>query len=108
MYNSFLLQFLVALALEVIRKRYLPFSKIVQIGGSAKPQAPSPAEMPSELDGEITSVRRELAEMRAEAEKLNNPDTYAKYGKLQRQIVQKEKVLAIMMKESAEEKAKRE
>ena len=45
--------------------------------------------------------------MKAEAEKFNTPDTYAKYGKLQRQIVQKEKVLAIMMKENTEEKAKK-
>ena len=44
--------------------------------------------------------------MQAEAEKYNNPDTYSKYGKIQRQIVQKEKVLAIMVKEAKEERAK--
>lgn len=43
--------------------------------------------------------------MIGEAEKFNNPDTYAKYGKIQRQIVQKEKVLQIMLKESAQERA---
>jgi hypothetical protein len=46
--------------------------------------------------------------MKEEAERNNTPDTYAKYGKLQRQIVQKEKVLAIMVKESEQEKVKRE
>ena len=45
--------------------------------------------------------------MQRETEKYNNPDTYAKFGKLQRQIVQKEKVLAIMVKEAREEREKR-
>ncbi len=42
-----------------------------------------------------------------EAEKYNNPDNYSKYGKIQRKIVQKEKVLQIMVKESAAERANR-
>ena len=45
--------------------------------------------------------------MLKEAESFNTPDTYAKYGKIQRQIVQKEKVLAIMVKEAQEERQKR-
>ena len=50
-------------------------------------------------------MRRELKDMVEEAERYNNPDTYAKYGKIQRQIVQKEKVLQIMLKEAQEERA---
>jgi hypothetical protein len=46
----------------------------------------------------VDTVRRELKEMQDEAERYNNPDTYARYGKIQRQIVQKEKVLQIMVK----------
>ena len=38
--------------------------------------------------------------MKDDASKFNTPETYAKFGKIQRQIVQKEKVLMIMVKES--------
>ena len=38
--------------------------------------------------------------MNQEAEKYNNPEAFAKYGKMQRQIVQKEKVLKIMTEEN--------
>ena len=41
-----------------------------------------------------------------EAEKYNNPDDFAKHGKLQRQIIQKEKVLKIMKNERKEQKEK--
>ena len=61
----------------------------------------------TELEREVDTVRRELKDMVEEAERYNNPDTYAKYGKIQRQIVQKEKVLQIMLKEAQEERAKR-
>ena len=38
----------------------------------------------TELDIEISNVKNELKEMQKEAEKFNTPETYAKYGKLQR------------------------
>ena len=108
MFNDFLLQFVVAFVLELVRKRYFSFSKIVSFSGPAKASQKVVVEdTSSELDLEIEQVKKELAEMKAEAEKVNTPDTYAKYGKLQRQIVQKEKVLALMVKENQEEKTKK-
>lgn len=57
----------------------------------------------SDLQREIVAVKRELKELQDEAEKYNNPENYAKYGKLQRQIVQKERVLKMLEKENEQE-----
>lgn len=58
----------------------------------------------SELEREIVAVKRELKDLQEEAEKYNSPENYAKYGKLQRQIVQKEKVLKLLEQENKQEK----
>lgn len=54
----------------------------------------------TEMEREIVAVKRELKELSDEAERFNNPENYAKYGKLQRQIVQKERVLKMLEKEN--------
>ncbi len=71
--------------------------------GSVQPKNHSQKEKlidQTELDIEIEQVKAELKAMNEEAQKYNTPEHYAKYGKLQRQIVQKEKVLSIMVKEN--------
>ena len=100
--------FLTALVVELVRQTFLPFKKLLNLSrGQAGGQKRGAEVEKTELEREVDTVRRELKEMQDEAERYNNPDTYARYGKIQRQIVQKEKVLQIMVKEALEERAKR-
>ena len=39
---------------------------------------------------------RELTLLKTEAEKWNNPEEYSKYGKAQREIIKKEKIIRLM------------
>ena len=105
--QNFMVLFLTALVIELVRQTFLPFKKLLnisrgQVGGQKRAEVEK-----TELEREVDTVRRELKEMQDEAERYNNPDTYAKYGKIQRQIVQKEKVLQIMVKEALEERTKK-
>ena len=97
-----------ALVVELVRQTFLPFKKLLNLSRRQAGGQKRGAEVEkTELEREVDTVRRELKEMQDEAESYNNPDTYARYGKIQRQIVQKEKVLQIMVKEALEERAKR-
>ena len=105
--QNFMVLFLSAMLIELVRQTFLPFKKLLnisrgQVGGQKRAEVEK-----TELEREVDTVRRELKEMQDEAERYNNPDTYAKYGKIQRQIVQKEKVLQIMVKEALEERTKK-
>ena len=89
-FNNFLLIFPVAFLVELIRNLFLPFGKLfnlpgagngiqsMMMGGSEKKKLIEETEM----DSEIIAVKKELADMKEEAAKYNNPDNYAKYGKI--------------------------
>ena len=51
-----------------------------------------PKEEPKE-ETRVDVLRREIKEMKVEAEQLNNPATFSKYAKINRQILKKENEL---------------
>ena len=82
----------------------MPFSKILNVSQAIKAKK-QVVQRKTDLEIEIDKVKDELRSMILESEQYNNPEHFAKYGKIQRQIVQKDKVLNIMMKENKQTKA---
>jgi len=93
---SFLYVFIPAMLVELCRIKYLPFSELLGLYRTINCDHcddNDKKEEKSELENEVEEVRKELQSLIDESEQYNNPESFVKYGKLQRQIVQKQKVL---------------
>ena len=105
MLQNFIFVFFLALFVELIRQKLLPFTKFITVNKKQSAQPARREEEMSETEREIEQVKRELQEMVKEADKYNNPEQYTKYAKMQRQIIQKQKVLQIMQTDLQKEQA---
>ncbi len=82
--SNFMVVFVSTLVIESVRQYYLPFSKLLNTNNIQKTVAQHSQAEKSELERDVDSVKQEMRQMIQDAEKFNNPENYAKYGKIQR------------------------
>jgi len=76
-------------------------NKVVETSSLPPKEIEEPSEI-KEKEKDIQNLKEEVIKLKAESEKLNNPSTYAKYSKAQRQIIAMEKKIEAGEKELAD------